>query len=158
MAKINYDYCEEEDLYNSGDIEEQLLEIYKTGRKATTKDNPYFFYTVTPIRENIINWYDFKKDATILEVGGGLGAITGELCKKAKRVVSNEYSKRRAENIYYRHKECENLDVVVGNLNKIQFNEKFDYIVLIGVFEYAKRFCKTQKPFHYFLNNLKKLL
>ncbi len=158
MATINYDYCEEEDLYNSGDIEEQLLEIYKTGRKATIIDNTDFFYTVTPIRENIINWYDFKKDATILEVGGGLGAVTGELCRKAKKVVSNEYSKRRAENIYYRHKECENLEVIVGNLNKIHFNEKFDYIILIGVFEYAKRFCRTKKPFHDFLNNLKNLL
>lgn len=158
MAKINYDYCEEKVLYDSGTIENTLLEIYKSGKKATIQDNPNFFYTVTDIRENIINWYPFKKDSTILEVGGGLGSITGHLCKAAKKVVSNEYSKRRAENIFYRHQECDNLEVVVGNIEKIEFEEKFDYIVLIGVFEYSKRFFSHEKPFHYFLEILKRLL
>ena len=158
MATINFDYCEEADLYNSGEIEEELLKIYKSGRQATIRDNPDFFYTVTDIRENIINWYPFKKGSTILEVGGGLGAITGTLCKNAKKVVSNEYSRRRAENIYYRHKDKNNLEVVVGNIEKIEFKEKFDYIVLIGVFEYSKRFFKKKNPFHFFLNKLKSLL
>lgn len=158
MATINYDYCEDKVLYDSGNIENELLDIYKTGRQATLKDNPNFFYTITPIRENIINWYPFKENSSILEVGGGLGAITGSLCKVAKKVVSNEYSKRRAENIYYRHKNYDNLEVIVGNIEKIHFKEKFDYIVLIGVFEYAKRFFNSNNPFHYFLEKLKSLL
>lgn len=157
MAKINYDYCEEKVLYDSGDVENKLLNIYKKG-KLPDEANNEFFYTVTPIRENIINWYPFKKDASILEVGGGLGAITGHLCSVAKKVVSVEYSKRRAENIYYRHKNKDNLEVIVGNLNKINFSEKFDYIVLIGVFEYAKRFSDSINPFNDFLNKLKALL
>ena len=157
MASINYDYLEDADLYNSGSIEEKMLEMYKKGSKPDKYDMGYF-YSTTDVRENIINWYPFKKDCTILEVGGGLGAITGALLKKSKKVVSCEYSKRRAENIYYRHKDSKNLEVIVGNLNKVKFKEKFDYIVLIGVFEYAKRFSDSNNPFVYFLNNLKKLL
>lgn len=85
MASINYDYLEDAELYNSGLIEEKMLEMYKKGSKPDKYDMGYF-YSTTDVRENIINWYPFKKDCTILEVGGGLGAITGALLKKAKRL------------------------------------------------------------------------
>lgn len=155
MATINYDYVEEIDLYNSGDVEEELLNIYK---KNMHPELEKYFYSVVDIRENILNWYPFKKNCTILEIGGGLGSITGCLCQKAKKVVSCEYSKRRAEVLYYRHKDKKNLSVFAGNFKKIKFTEKFDYIVLIGVFEYSKRFYKTSNPFTDFLNDMKKVL
>lgn len=155
MARINYKYCEDKVLYDDGDIEAEMLSMYKEGK---VPNGDRFFYTTTPVRENIINWYPFKKGSTILEVGGGLGSITGALCKDAKKVISCEHSKRRAEIIYYRHKDCENLEVIVGNLSKIKLKEKVDYIVLIGVYEYAKRFFQTENPFEGFLNLLKSFL
>lgn len=155
MAKINYKYCEDKVLYDSGDIEAEMLKLYKEGKDVKGE---HFFYSITPVRENIINWYPFKKNSVILEVGGGLGAITEPLCKVAKKVISCEYSKRRAENIYYRHKKYANLEVIVGNLNKIKLKEKVDYIVLIGVYEYAKRFFQTENPFVDFLDLLKSFL
>lgn len=155
MAKINYKYCEDKVLYDSGDIEAEMLKLYKEGKDVK---GGHFFYSTTPVRENIINWYPFKKNSIILEVGGGLGSSTEPLCKDAKKVISCEYSKRRAENIYYRHKKYENLEVVVGNLNKIKLKEKVDYIVLIGVYEYAKRFFQTENPFADFLDLLKSFL
>ncbi len=155
MATINYKYEEDLDLYNSGTVEEDLLEIYKKNQEP---DIEKYFYSTVDIRENILNWYPFKKNSTILEIGGGLGSITGCLCKNAKKVVSCEYSKRRAEVLYQRHKKNENLEVIVGNFRKVDFQEKFDYIVLIGVFEYAKRFYNSEKPFYKFLNDMKKIL
>lgn len=155
MAKINYKFCEDKVLYDSGDIEGEMLELYKQGKNP---EGGHFFYATTPVRENIINWYPFKKDATILEVGGGLGSCTGALCREAKKVVSCEYSKRRAENIYYRHKDCDNLEVIVGNINNVKLEDKFDYIILIGVYEYSKRFFQTEDPFSDFLNLLKSFL
>lgn len=157
MAKINYEYCEDKVLYDSGEVEEWLLNEYKKGNTPSEKKVEYF-YSVTPVRENIVNWYPFKKNSRILEIGGGLGAVTGCLCDKSSKVVSVEYSKRRAETIYYRHKNRDNLEVIVGNFEKINFEEKFDYIVLIGVFEYAKRFFNTKDPFNEFLIKMKKLL
>lgn len=155
MAKINYKFSEDKVLYDSGDIEAEMLELYKKGKEPKGGN---FFYATTPVRENIINWYPFKKGSTILEVGGGLGSSTGPLCKDAKKVISCEYSKRRAENIYYRHKKCPNLEVIVGNINNIKLEEKVDYIVLVGVYEYAKRFFQTKEPFSDFLELLKSFL
>ncbi len=156
MARMNYDYCEDKDLYNSGDIEAEMLEMYKRGE---IPKGGRFFYATTPVRENIINWYPFKKQSIILEIGGGLGSVTGSLCKDAKKVISCEYSKRRAENIYYRHKNCDNLEVIAGNINKVKLKEKADYVVLVGVYEYAKRFFQTEEdPFSYFLSVLKSFL
>ncbi len=157
MAKINYEYCEDKVLYDSGEVEDWLLNEYKNGN-TPPEEKAEYFYSVTPIRENIVNWYPFKKNSRILEIGGGLGAVTGCLCDKASKVISVEYSKRRAETLYYRHKNRENLEVIVGNFDKIKFEEKFDYIVLIGVFEYAKRFFDTKDPFNEFLIKMKKLL
>lgn len=157
MLKINYDFYDEKDIYNDGDIENELLDIYGNEKEITENKNGFFFYT-SSIRENIINWYPFKSDSTVLEVGAGLGCVTSALCDKCKKVVSVEGSKRRAEVIAARHKNRKNLDIYCGNLNDMTFKEKFDHIVLIGVFEYAKIFCNTKNPFIDFLNNLKKLL
>ncbi len=157
MAKIHYDYYNGKDVYNDGEIEQELYDYYKN-QKEINFDRDDIFYLTTPIRENIIAWYPFEKEATILEVGAGVGTITSFLCKSAKRVISVEGSKRRAEILYERHKEKKNLDIFVGNFNDIEFEEKFDYIVLIGVFEYSKIFFPTNNPFEDFLDSLQKKL
>lgn len=157
MATINYDYYDEKDIYNDGNIETYLLNYYKHN-----KEKKYYkeemFYTTTQIRENILNWYPFSKKGTVLEIGAGVGTITEMLCDKCEKVVSIEASKRRAEILYERCKTKDNLEVYVANLNDLQLNQKFDYITLIGVFEYAKLFCNTDNPFIDFLNNIKKYL
>ena len=42
----------------------------------------------------------------------------------------------------WKNKEAENLEIVVGNFNTVSDNltETFDYVTLIGVFEYAKTY------------------
>ena len=71
-----------------------------------------------------------------MEIGAGCGALTGLLCDKCKKVTAVELSKRRATAAQLRCREKDNLEVIVGNLNDIEFGEKFDYITLIGVLEY----------------------
>ena len=157
MAKINYDFYDGKDIYNDGKIEQELYEYYKNDKTIDfTRDD--IFYLTTPIRENIISWYPFKKNSKVLEVGAGLGTITGTLCNNVDKVVAVEGSERRANILYERHKDKENLEVYVGNYGDIQFSEKFDYIVLIGVFEYSKIFFSTDNPFNDFLEALKKNL
>ena len=81
-------------------------------------------YHFSEVRENILNWYPFKEDATILEIGAGCGAITGALCNKANKVIAVELSKRRAEINYRRHRNCDNLEIMVGNFNDVVLEEK----------------------------------
>ena len=38
-------------------------------------------YHFSPVRQNILGWYPFKKDASVLEIGAGCGAISGVLCR-----------------------------------------------------------------------------
>ena len=158
MAKINFNYYDGLDLYNDGSIEEKLLKYFKGEIKDLENNAESFFYT-TEIRKNIVNWYPFKKNSRILEIGAGVGSITGALLKNNNIVVSVEGSKRRAEVIYERYKENENLEIYCGNYNQMQFEEKFDYIVLIGVFEYARVFCGNKtEAFDIFFRNIVKNL
>lgn len=83
-------------------------------------------------RKNIISFYPIEKDDVVLEIGANFGELTEELCQKAKKVVSIESKKEKAEVIAKRYKDIENLEIIAGNFEEITFEEKFDYVVLIG--------------------------
>ncbi len=161
-AKINLDFYTGTDFYSDGDVEDELLEIVKHNSdysEILASDNRWpILYHLSPIRQNIINWYPFKKNATCLEIGGGCGAITGALCDSLEKVTVVELSKRRATINYERHKNYTNLEIIVANLNDVIFEEKFDYITLNGVLEYAGSFTKTDAPYQDFLKQVKKYL
>lgn len=162
--KINYDFYKGEDSYSDGSIEHEIIEYIKNTPSGNyneifKKDMRWpVFYHLTPIRENILNWYPFKENSDILEIGAGMGAITSALCKLGKSVTSVELSKTRASAIAKRCKGYDNLEIIVANLNDIKFDKKFDYITLIGVLEYAPLFTKGKNPYVDFLKNIKKLL
>lgn len=161
--KLNCDFYKGNDLYSDGKIESEILNIVKSGRdlrEMVRNDNRWpILYHFSKIRENILNFYPFDKESdSILEVGAGCGAITGLLCKNSRTVTAVELSKSRAEVISHRYSSLENLEIIVGNLNDIEFETKFNYITLLGVLEYAKSFTKTHNPYMDFLKKIKKLL
>lgn len=162
--KVNYDFYTGQDTYCDGEVEKDIINYLKEQgeenyQEIFKKDIRWpVFYHITPIRKNIINWYPFKENSEVLEIGAGMGAITGILCDKAKQLTSVELSKQRASAIEARCQEKENLEVVVGNFNDIKFDKKFDYITLIGVLEYAPLYTNTDNPFHDFLVQIKSLL
>lgn len=160
MAKLNLNYYCGEDLYSDGDVEEEILQLVRSGQETEPGEDASFpvLYHLSRVRENILNWYPFREGADCLEIGSGCGAITGVLCDRLARVTSVELSRRRAEINYERHKELENLEIRVGNLNDMKFPEGFDYVILNGVFEYAMSFTPGDKPYETFLNNIKQLL
>lgn len=160
MAKLNLDYYSGENFYSDGDVEKEILKIVKTqGALECMEDVPFpVLYHLSRVRENILNWYPFKANATGLEIGSGCGAISGLLCSRLARVVAVELSKRRADINYARHERLENLEIWVGNFNDMVFGEKFDYIILNGVFEYAMSFTEGDHPCETFLRNIRRLL
>ncbi len=162
--KVNYDFYTGKDTYCDGDIEKDIIKyLDKFGEenyKEIFKEDIRWpvFYHISPIRKNILNWYPFKENSEVLEIGAGMGAITGVLCDKAKFVTSIELSKQRALAIQKRCKNRDNLELIVGNFNDIKLDKKFDYITLIGVLEYAPLYTNTENPFYDFLMQIKKLL
>lgn len=155
------------DVYSDG-VEHDLLQFFKQTDAAQLEikirdilnDNPNWptLYHLSPIRENILSWFNFNPRGSLLEIGAGCGAITGLLCTKTAHVSAVELSSLRSEIIAHRHADKKNLTVYAGNLNDIDFQEKFDYVTLIGVLEYAGKYTHTHHPFLDFLKNVKKYL
>ena len=162
MAELNYDYDTQNGQYSDGDIEERMLEMARQG--ITYEELPEeqvefpMVYHFAGIRENILNWYPFTKQDSVLEIGAGCGALTGMLCEKAGQVTAVELSGRRASINYERHKSLDNLTIMVGNLNDMVLKNDFDYIVLNGVLEYAASFTDGETPYESFLNKMASFL
>ena len=161
MAELDQTYYHGSDLYSDGDeAENTILQIVREGKGFDDLDEMTWptFYHLNPVRENICNWYPFEKGSRVLEIGAGCGGVTGALCGKGLDVYSVDLSLRRSTINYERHRDAEDLHLVVGNLNEIPFPEPFDYILLIGVLEYAGRFTEDEHPYRRFLENIRKLL
>lgn len=161
-VNLNLTYYVGKDLYSDGEIEDELLDIVENNddfQNIIAKDNRWpILYHLSDVRQNIVNWYPFEGTAEVLEIGAGCGAITGALCKKVKKLSCVELSKKRSQINAHRNKEHSNLEIIVGNFNDIEINEKFDYITLIGVLEYAKSYTDTITPYEDFLHKIKKML
>lgn len=165
FENINLQYYSGKDLYNDGDIEEKILKIvtnHETNndyRDILKVNNDWIiFANLTSERRNLLEWYSFKEKSSVLEIGAGPGAITGLLCEKTNKVTAVELSYRRAKINSVRNSKYNNLEIIVGNLNDMKFEDKFDYGVLIGVLEYASSFTNTNNPHVDFLNKIKNLL
>lgn len=162
--KFNLNWYKNEDLYTDGEVEDVLIRLIAENTPENYVDAIYanfswpVYYHLTHLRKNILNWYAFKPDSSVLEIGCGMGAITGVLCDKCKDVTAVELSKKRATATLLRCREKENLEIIVGNLNDIEFDKKFDYVTLIGVFEYQGSYTNTVNPYEDFLRKIKTLL
>lgn len=163
---LNLEYYDGEDLYSDGDVEEELLDIAKNCspgeyQKVINERAKWpLLYHLSEQRENIIDWFPMKEQATVLEVGAGCGAVTGALTRRAARVVANDLSKRRSLINAWRHRQEGNLELVVGNFNRVadHLTERFDYVTLIGVLEYAPAYIQERDPFSAFLEKINGLL
>lgn len=163
MAALNFEFYSGEDKYSDGEIEDTIIEYIKKYSNdyedAFSEDFSWpVIYHLSNVRKNVVNWYPFKKNSTILEVGAGMGAITSELCKHAKHVTSIELSKKRATAIAERNKDTDNLEIIVGNFQDIILEKKYDYILLNGVLEYSELYIDSDQPYTDFINRLKKNL
>ena len=152
-------YYPGEDLYSDGAIEDEMLAIARDhapeefNQVIAERESWPILYHFSHIRENILSWVPFKGDEKVLEVGAGCGAVTGALCRNAGEVTSIDLSMKRSRINAYRHRDQENLKILVGNFQEIEKNltEKYDYITLIGVFEYGEAYIQSEDPYVDFL-------
>ncbi len=116
-------------------------------------------YHLSPLRENLLNWFPFNPQASLLEVGAGCGALTGLFADRCARVIANELTEERAEIIRLRYQARNNIQVHSGNIQTAEFAETFDYVTCIGVLEYAERYqLGTANPYRSLLSSLRQLL
>lgn len=80
-----------QDLYSDGSVEDEMLEIARNypeeewNRVIAERKSWPILYHFSHVRENILSWLPFTGQESVLEIGSGCGAITGALCKKAKK-------------------------------------------------------------------------
>jgi len=161
---LDYSYFDNKNKYSDGEeVENFILDVFKEERdifEVLSSDNRWpVLYHLSPMRKNIVLPMSFNKENIILEIGSGMGAITGTLSEKVSKIDCVELSKIRSLVNAYRNKQCKNITIYVGNFNKIQLKKKYDVIVLIGVLEYAQMYIGGNNPFKDFLlisNNLLK--
>lgn len=152
-------------MYSDGDqIEDNILKAYKASEREKqiaklldTNQWPFVYHLSTQ-RQNILSWFPFKKNSSILEIGAGCGAITELLISKANKVTAVELSSRRAEIIKARLKGTKNLEVISQNMHDIPETQKYDYVIAIGVLEYSGKYIEGDDPYAAFLSKLKPLL
>ena len=163
---LDYQYYGGQDLYCDGDIEDDLLEAVQNHEEdelekiINEKKEWEFLYHFSQVRQNIVNWIPVKKDAKILEIGSGCGAITGALAKKGQQVDCVELSRKRSLINANRNKNYDGITIKLGNFEEIEpyLDTDYDIITLIGVWEYAGVYLKDKDPFRKFLDVLKKHL
>ena len=146
-------------LYENKVSEEEIYDIVYKGQdliETIRKNNTYpYHYFLSPLRHNLFHWYPFKKDGSLLEIGAGYGQLTSLFTKKVNHVIAVEDSQSKCKII---SKRAENATVLVSDFNNLELEEKFDYIILCNIFEYAKSFVNSENPYVDYLNYLKGFL
>lgn len=156
IGKINLDYTfyPGEDLYSDGAVEDELLSIAKEydhsqwNQVIAERKSWPILYHFSHVRQNIVSWLPISPEDRVLEIGSGCGAITGALAEKAASVTCVELSRKRSHINAYRNKDCDNVEILVGNFQDIEKTiGTYDVITLIGVFEYSNGYIGGEQPF-----------
>lgn len=165
IGKVTLDYSKYpgQDFYCDGAVEDELLSVVKNlspveYRNAIEEKKSWpILYHLSEQRENIVEWLPMDSSRKVLEVGSGCGAITGALARKAGKVDCVDLSRKRSLINAYRHSDCENVTIHVGNFKDIEpeLPNDYDYICLIGVFEYGQSYIGGETPYEDFLRILK---
>ena len=99
-------------------------------------------YHLTTKRANLLRALDLSSLENVLELGCGCGAISRYLAEQGMNVDAIEGSARRASIAHSRCRDLNNINIVNSNFNHLNLPENaYDAVFLIGVLEYAKRFC-----------------
>ncbi len=117
----------------------KLLEIYGEDHKKLLEEHPdlAYLYALSPQRENLLEWYPFRPEGRILQVGSDFGAITGLLARRAAAVDVLDPSEEDLEVNRLRHETqagLSNLRYIRGALTGGEPlpEAAYDYVVIAG--------------------------
>ena len=150
-------------LYSDGSIEERILSYLKThphNAQTIIRDLPEgaVFHNFTDARAGLLQWYSFYQDASVLEIGAGMGALTQQLATRCAHVTAIEPSSNRAAIIEERCRTLTNVTVLSCDVQAYQPETLFDYVLLIGVLEYAGISGCEENPWLSMLSDARRLL
>ncbi len=99
-------------------------------------ENPSFvtLSLLSSHRRNVLEWYPFRSETSILELHGNYGEVTGALLGDGKHVTTLTENEAQAAVIRRRFDQPENLCVVTTDIMSYlrETDKRFDYIVFVG--------------------------
>ena len=154
--------------YSDGDVVEKRigsaiaetvdLSVLSPELKKYCKDWPSLYH-LSSERANILRPFAPElKVSSVLEIGAGCGAITRYLGETCAQVIALEGSPRRAAIAKSRVRDLPNVTVVSDRFDMFDLDQKFDFVTLIGVLEYAGMFMHGESPVHAMLDHVRKFL
>ena len=115
-------------------------------------------YHLSRARHCLIRPLGIEPGERVLELGCGCGAITRYLGEIGAKVVAVEGSFERARIAAERCRDLPNVKVFVDDLLNFETVEQFDWILLIGVLEYAPVFTDEKEPVQHYLRSVTRFL
>ncbi len=146
MPKLITDYYKGNDVYSDGAIEDEMLAFVEASKgnqqeleKIVLQDNRWpILYHFSSERHMLLKPFHFDKNANLLEIGAGCGAMTGLFLERVHKVSAIEVSLKRSKITEKRFPNAgDSLEIIVGNLFDIPPKKSYQYATLIGVLEYA---------------------
>ena len=124
---------------NMKDISFDLLNLFKkygVDEKQILKENVNldYLYALSGQRENVIEWFPFRQDARLLQVGADYGALTGLYARKVKEVHVLEENRGMIEVVKARCPDSDNIWFEEESLKDHSLGQagSYDYVMLIG--------------------------
>ncbi|ABK99714.1 class I SAM-dependent methyltransferase [Pelobacter propionicus] len=156
-AKFNVSALPQRDafLYSDGaDVEKRIYEVLvqATDRTCFSRElasqiidwpSEYHF---SSLRHNLLRHVTFTSSDNVLELGCGCGAITRQLGESGANVTAVEGNFDRAKCAAARCEDLNNVEVFCSNFQDIAFQKQYDYVTMIGVFEYCSMYFKGDDP------------
>lgn len=115
-------------------------------------------YHLSPSRANVLRALDLPRDARVLEIGAGCGAITRYLGETCELVDALEPTFARARVAAARTAELPGVRVFSGEVSDVPQEPTYDLVVVVGVLEYVGGGGSAVGPYVEFLRVLRGLL
>jgi len=103
------------------------------------------------VLQKIIKTADISKNDTVLEIGPGLGTLTKELAKKAKKVIAVEKDKRLVKILKEILKDYKNVEIIHDDVLKIKNYKIKNYKIVANIPYYLtspliRMFLESENP------------
>lgn len=109
-------------------------------------------------RHLVLRPFAIQPGDRVLELGCGCGAITRYLAELGAEVTAVEGEISRARVAAKRCEGMANVRFIVDDFLSLELEERFDWVLMIGVFEYSQKFGRTENRQEEYLNVVKRHL
>lgn len=115
---------------------QKLLNEYNGNIRPALDENQRldYLYALSDQRETLLEWYDFRPDARLLQVGADYGAMTGLFRGSVEQVTVLDAEAEALETVKLRYPMARNIQYVAAELTEYAEAEAqaFDYVVFAG--------------------------